>query len=199
MKYISQLDYPHVPYLTRTEIEDEAEREKGKHTTIKSSGCGLCSAIMVADRLLPNYKFELEDAIALAYEVKANRKKGTGYSRFAPAFAEKLGLRLETSHDLEDVRRCLRTGGAAVILVIGDRDGRVGLFTHVGHYMVIINEEPDGRFAILDPAYSKEKYEEEGRRGKIEVTNDVIVLSEAKYLEEEATPRSTPYYLFWRK
>lgn len=73
------------------------------------------------------------------------------------------------------------------------------MFAHVGHYMAVINEEPDGRFAILDPAYSKEKHEEEGRRGKIAVTNGVVTLSEAKYLEEESTPHSTPYYLFWRK
>lgn len=199
MKYISQLDYPDRIYVTRTEMDDEAEREKGKTTTVKSSGCGLCSAVMVADRLLPGCDFDLEDAIALTYEVKANPRKGTSYIRFAPAFAEKMGLRLETSHDFEDVRRCLRTGGAVVILVSGDRDGRVGLFTHVGHYMAIINEEPDGRFAILDPAYSKEKYEEEGRRGKIEVTNGVIILSEARYLEEEAKTTSAPYYLFWRK
>ena len=58
MKYVCQLEYPDLLYVTRTSLEGEA-REKGKTTTIRSSGCGLCSAVMVADRLLPNCQFSL--------------------------------------------------------------------------------------------------------------------------------------------
>ena len=69
MKYINQLAHPHMRYITRTDPE---YGDSGKTTTIKSSGCGLCSAIMVADRLLPSYDFDLCDAIELSYEMKAN-------------------------------------------------------------------------------------------------------------------------------
>ena len=131
--------------------------------------------------------------------MEANYRRGTNYARFAPAFAEKLDLKLESSRDIEDLRRCLRTGGAAVILVRGDRDGKVGLFTHGAHYMAVIGEEPDGRFAILDPALSDKKYKEEGRVGKVEITKHGIVLSEAEHLIEEAHVTSMPYYLFWRQ
>ena len=199
MKYINQLDYPHWLYVTRTEMEDEAEREKGKTTTVRSSACGLCSAVTVAHRLLPNCEFELTDALDLSYKVGANYRKGTSYARFAPAFAEKLGLKLEASRDIEALRRCVRTGGAAVILVRGDRDGQIGLFTHGAHYMSVINEEPDGRFAILDPSLSDKKYKEEGREGKVEVTKHGIVLATAEQLVAEAHDTSMPYYLFWRQ
>ena len=197
MKYINQLDYPHWLYITRTDMEGK-DKEWGKTSTVRSSGCGLCSAIMVADRLLPEYEFSLSDAISLSYEQKANHKRGTSYARFAPAFAEKLGLKLEATKDLDALRNCLRTGGAAVVLVDGDREGKVGLFTHGGHYMAIINEEPDGRFAILDPSLSPTKYEEEGRQGRVEIRNGVIVLADGKTLEEETASRATPFYLFWR-
>ena len=40
MKCINQLEYPDLLYITRTTPEGEA-REKGKTSTIKSSGCGL--------------------------------------------------------------------------------------------------------------------------------------------------------------
>ena len=113
--------------------------------------------------------------------------------------AEKLGFKLEMSRDIEALRHCLRTGGAAVILVRGDRDGQVGLFTHGAHYMAVINEEPDGRMAILDPSFKDTKYTEEGRVGKVEVTKHGIILVEAKHLVEEAHETSMPYYLFWRK
>ena len=105
MKYINQLNFPDIPYVTRTDLEG-AEREKGLNTTIRSSGCGLCAAIMVADRLLVDYTFDLTDAIELSYAVKANYKKGTCYKRFAPAFAEKMGLQWEATNDPEALRNC---------------------------------------------------------------------------------------------
>ena len=65
MKYINQRDYPDIPYITRANPEDP-RHERGKKTTIRSSGCGLCSALMVADRLLPQNEFSLEDVIPAA-------------------------------------------------------------------------------------------------------------------------------------
>ena len=199
MKYINQLDYPHWLYVTRTDMEEEAARERGRTTTVKASGCGMCSAVMVADQLLPNCDFELSDAITLSYEVKANHKRGTDYSRFAPAFAEKLGLRLETSFDVEDVSRCIHTGGAVVVLVGAHGEGQ-GLFTRGGHFMAIINQEADGRFVILDPSLSPTKYEEPDRKGRVEIKNGVLVLCDPQTLAHEAVINGkVPYYLFWRK
>lgn len=198
MKYINQLDHPHMLYVTRTDPE-HPEHEKGKSTTIATSGCGLCSAIMVADRLLPFYDFDLYDAIELSYATNANSNLGTNYSRFAPAFAEKLGLKLEFSRDVEDVSNCLRTGGVAVALVSGRSEGQ-GLFTRGGHYITVIGEEPDGRFAILDPYFKEGKFDEPDRKGKVEIKNDYIVLCDKPTLVNEETRNgSFPYYLFWRK
>lgn len=197
MKYINQLDYPDWLYVTRTSMEGEA-KEKGKTTTIKSSGCGLCSAIMVADRLLPNCEFGLKEALRLAYDTEANWKTGTSYARFAPAFAEKMGLKLEATKDPEKLRHCLRTGGAAVILIDGDYEGHIGIFTHIGHYITAINEEPDGRIALLDPSYKEGKFEEEGRQGKVEMKYGYVAVCEMQVLIDETARRETPFYLFWR-
>ncbi|MBQ4505214.1 MAG: hypothetical protein II983_06020, partial [Firmicutes bacterium] len=76
MKFVRQLDYPEWIYVTKTEMDEEA-RKHGETTTVASSACGLCAAVMVADRLLVNYEFELADAMELAYETKANHKVGT--------------------------------------------------------------------------------------------------------------------------
>ena len=198
MRYVNQLDHPHMLYVTRTELEGAA-RERGRTTKIAKSGCGLCSAIMVADRLLVNYKFDLDDAIQLSYDTKANHRVGTDYQRFAPAFAEKLGLRLEMTSDPEQLLRCLRTGGAAVAHV-AEREGYTAVFTHRGHYIAVIGEEPDGRLAILDPSYKEGKYEEEGRKGKVELKDGVIALCTPEVLHEDTKrERDVVYYLFWRK
>jgi hypothetical protein len=197
MKFVDQLDYPHIPYITRLDLDGE-DREKGKSTTIKSSGCGLCSAIMVLDRLVPNAEFSLEEAVELSYSVGANRRFGTSYKKFAPAFAEKFGLKYECTPDPERMLFCLRTGGVAVVNVAGDKDGRSGIFSHVGHYVTVIAEETDSRLAILDPAYQEGRYDTEERKGKVEVTHGVIALCSLETLVEDATTTFPAYHLFWR-
>lgn len=197
MKYVNQLEHPHMLYVTRTEPDCKGH-ERGKTTTIRSSGCGLCSAIMVADRLLPHYEFDLYDAIDLSYSVNANHRSGTDGKLFYPAFAEKLGLKLEFGHTTDDLIHCLETGGAAVAHVGGDRKDHIGLFTHGGHYVAVINREADGRLAILDPSYKEGKFEEPGREGKVEMRNGVVALCEPADLDIDAQVKDIPYYLFWR-
>lgn len=198
MRYINQKDYPDWLYVTRIEM-DEVQREKGKTTTVASSACGLCSAIMVADRLLVDSRFGLKEALALSYEVKANINVGTNYKRFAPAFAEKLGLEWVPTNDPEELRKCLRTGGAAVVHVGGDREGHVGVFSHGGHYVAAIAEERDGRIAILDPSYKIGKYEEPDRKGLVEMKDGVIALCDMQVLIDDSANRDPHFHLFWRK
>ena len=198
MKYVNQKDYPHWLYVTRTTLEG-AEYEKGRTTTMASSGCGLCAAVMAADCLLPNSTFSLEDALNLSYDTHANHKVGTDYEIFAPAFAEKVGLKLEMTDDAERVRYCLRTGGVVVVHSGGDKEGYIGVFTHGGHYVTAIAEEEDGRIAVLDPSYKVGKYEEEGRKGKVEMKYDFVALCDLQVLVEDAANRSPGFYLFWRK
>ena len=199
MKYINQLDYPHYTYRTNTEAEDPQKRESGKHSSVRSSGCGLCSAVMVADRLIPNTTFELKDALRISYDVNANHRPGTDYKRFAPEFAARLGLTYEFSSEIDRLVECLKTGGAAVINVGGDREDHIGVFSHVGHYVAAISMEPDGRVAVLDPSYKPGKFEEEGRKGLVEMKNEVIALCDPELLAVDAKERTPSFYLFWRK
>ena len=198
MKYINQLEYPHWLFITRTGHEGE-EFEKGKTTTVKNSGCGMCGAVMMAHQLIPNCDFELTDAINLCYAVKGNQKKGTDYSIYGPALAEKLNLKYETSKDIADVLRCLKTGGSVICIAGGDRDGREGVFTHGGHVMNVIAQEADGRLVILDPSLSPDKFDSEYRKDKVEVKYGYLVLCEKEILAEECAPKGTPYHLCWRQ
>ncbi len=199
MKFVNQKKYPYWLYNTRTGLSGE-EAEHGRTTTISSSGCGLCSAVMVASRLIPNCDFSLEDAVNLSYESRANGGRGTTYKNaFAPAFAEKCGLDLEMTNDPERLRYCLRTGGAAVLHVKGDRDGYVGVLSCGGHYVVAISEERDGRIAILDPSFREDKYEREGCQGKVEIQKGVIALCDMQVIIEDTAPADPSFYLFWRK
>lgn len=197
MRYVCQYDYRDIPYRTRTKLEG-AMYEYGLTSTVASSGCGLCSAVMVLDRLIPNSTFEPIDARDLSYAVEANYTKGTAYKVFAPAFAEKFNLKLEMTDDVSRLAYCLRTGGAAVAHISGNREGYTGVFSKGGHYVAVIGEEPDGRLAVLDPSYKEGKYEEDGRKGKVELKNGVIALCTKETLVEDTANRTPSFYLFWR-
>ena len=199
MKYVNQRDYPHWLYVTRTDMEGES-REKGRTTTIATSGCGLCSAVMVADRLLAESGFELEDAVQLSYDTRANFRAGTSSTRFFPAFAEKMGFYHEKTKDSAALLRCLRTGGAAIVLVSGNRERYQGVYSGIAqHYIVAVAEERDGRIVILDPADETGKFTLDHRKDKVEVISRGMSLCHMKTLEEESEPFEAPFELFWRK
>ena len=199
MRYENQRKHPHMLYVTRTSLE-EKEREYGRTTTMKSSGCGLCAGVMMVDRLLPFYEFSLEDAIQLSYDSDANRVVGTSYVRFGPALAEKFNLHYQMSDKLDDLLNCVRTGGCAVVLVGRGKydNGERGLFTKGGHYMTVISQEPDGRLAILDPAFEPTRYSDPKWEGLVEVKHDYVVLCDPQILHGETEGKTGPYYLFWR-
>ena len=210
MKYINQREYPDMKYITVTDKPGDAY---GTTTTVKSSACGLCSAIMVLDRLYPDreFSFTIEDAVQLSYECKANHGPGTDASIFMPVFAEKFNLNYESTNDIEKLKENLMYGGAAVALV-GSRadEGYTAVFTFIEHFICITSLLKDGRFAVLDPNLYDGKFEEADRAGKVQVAGN-IVLCPQKILEEdtlkivrrtEAEPEkyhSKAYHLFSRK
>lgn len=201
MKYINQWDYPHLQYITQLDNPDPKMRQIGLENTIAKSGCALCSSVMIADRLgVGDGHFEIEDARQLSYDCGANRWSGTRGVVYFPAFAEKFGLELVISTDIEDMRRCLRTGGAVAVLVSGDHDEYHGVFSdRYSHYIVAIAEERDGRICVLDPAYEEGGYEKGDRKGKVEVLSRGFGRTTLQVLKEETEAIERPFFLFWRK
>ena len=201
MKYVNQLEYPHFLYPTDTDKSDEERLERRKYATIKSSGCGICSAVMMADRLLIDPKFDLVEATQLSYECGGNHAPGTDYKRYAPALAERLNLKWEGTNDPERVRQCLRTGGAVVCNVGGDKkdgSGIIGIFSHGGHYILAIAEQEDGRIVVLDPSQKPGKFDEPGREGKVEEHGEFCLVS-MEDLVIDCSNRDPGFYCFWRK
>lgn len=195
MLYINQKDYPDIPYIT---FAKHPEIEKGKHTTVASSACGLCSCMMALDRLQTDYSFSLQDAIQLSYDVEANADEGTDLLIFAPAFADRFNLKYVQSDDIRDLEECLRTGGACVALVANRKD-YVSVFTKVDHYIAVISQDKDGVFTILDPAQYEGKYDEPGRTGRVKVDGHFIYVTPELLSKETETCINDRYALFWRK
>ena len=193
MKYIFQTEHPDIPYITRT---DTPEDGFGHRSTFATSGCGLASGIMVVDRLLVEQDFSLEDAVKLAVESGANHGPGTDMLIYSKALADKFGLKMVMSNDVNDAIECLRTGGC-VIANVRNTEQHKAIFTAGAHYIVLFAYDAEGRFAVLDPSGEKPgKFDEAIANHLVEKVGKIeYVKPEVLDLEAYDPHR---YYLFWR-
>lgn len=214
LRPVSRLDYASVPYPTTLE---RGERLQKPYPSVAVAGCGLCCICMTVEfmtgELLP-----IEKCVGLSIESGAN-VFGTDMERLGAAAAKAYGLRFETADRMDALRKCLGEGGCAVVNVGREN----GIFSDGGHFLFAAGMAGDGtapdedgtgpdeeeagcRAAagasewiwLLDPSFTKEKYERLDRRKKVKVREPYILASPAA-LEEEALERRPAYFLFYGK
>ena len=190
MLYINQLEHPEIPYVTDTDHPEN--REKFEHT-ISKAGCGICSMCMVVDQLTMD-KLSIKKCRDLSYKSGANRGLGTDMKILGPYVAERYGLKYRTTSSIEQAARCLKRGGRVIVNVGGDREGYEGIFTHVGHFMVLTAAH-DGMFTVLDPSFRPDKFGERAEQEGIR-TSGRFVLCPFGVMAREADNRRPAYYLF---
>lgn len=192
MLYLNQLDYRDVPYHHNVANGGVPEKRRW----ISTSGCGICSACMIVEHLTAR-TLSLEECIKLSERSGANREIGTRMRQLGPFIAELYDLDYSTTNDINVLLEHLRNGGEAAVNVGGDHDDHIGLFSHVGHYVVAVSYDGE-HVCILDPSYKVGKYEEEGRKGKV-LVNYPFAYCSAEDLDADVKNREVPYYLFKRK
>ena len=87
MVYLNQKGYPHIHYMHGTSTGGVPK----KYRNVGTSGCGLCSACMMVDRLTAK-KLPLEEAVRLSEENGCNTLPGTRMRYLGPILAEKYNL-----------------------------------------------------------------------------------------------------------
>ena len=192
MLYINQRRYPNIPYPTDMDTEGSPMQKK----SVKEAGCGLCSLCMVVDHLTTK-KLGLVECRDLAIALGANRKPGTDMKIIGPVVAERFGLSYAETSDIKKVNKTLHEGGEVIINAGGDHDGYSGIFTHGGHFMVIISEK-GGKYCVLDPSQHKAKFKQALLEKKLSI-DGYFIYTDAALLLKESENRSPAFYLFARK
>ena len=118
MKYFSQRRYSYIPYPQLMDFPDDPY---GKSATVRSGGCGLCSACMMVDQLTLQ-PFSVRECAQLSMDCGANHDDGTDMEIFGPVLAEKFNLEYYPTNDVALAAEELRNGGRVILLVGGDRD-----------------------------------------------------------------------------
>ena len=194
VKLINQNDYPETIYVTKTN-KPEPDRTTGLKTTIATSGCGICSGIMVGQFF--GFNMSMDEAIKLSYDYEANTSFGTKYIPYANGLCDKFDLTCSIGYDKQTLFDHLDNGGCAVCNVGGDHDEHIGVFSHVGHY-ILIYKHIDDEVYILDPGIEPNKYLEEGRKDKVRF-EDEFVISDIKYLLKDTENRDMPFFMFKKR
>ena len=192
MKYLNQLDYPTLPYPTDVSNPDS----KFVHLFIKEAGCGLCCLAMMVDQLT-NKSISLKRLISLSIKNKANLTPGTNLKIMGPVVAGLYDLEFQTTDSIKKAVKHLQNGGSVIANVGGDREGYTGVFSHGGHYILLLSASKD-TVCVLDPSLKDDKFDEPERQGKVRVDAPFAYCTPG-LLEIETGNRTPGFYLFSRK
>ena len=195
MRYINQFNYRHVPYPTRTKVENATEEQR--NTTVSQSGCGLCCVCMMVD-LLTDTTLEIEECVKISQDCIANHSVGTDMSILAPVIAEKYNLDYRNTDDMKEAIAHLQRGGQIVAHVGVPEGQEIGLFTKGGHYISLIGTDGES-FCILDPSYKPGKFDVPERAGKVNDAHAPFLYCNVKTLDAEGRIGQPTYHLFSRK
>ena len=190
MKYISQLDYEHIPYYNNLNVEPTV-------SNVKKTGCGLCCLAMMLEHITTDSS-SIEELVKLSEENDANRGRGTAMYILAPIIAERFGLNYSSTSDLDEVKAYLRAGGHVIAHVISKERGAVhGFFTKTGHFVSLISTDGDD-FCYFDPSYTTEKFSTPERIGKVDASRFPFLYCNAELLHGERERAKACYHLFSR-
>lgn len=192
MKYLNQLEYSHILYPTDVDTPDS----RFHSLSIKEAGCGLCSLAMMVDRLTTK-TISLKKLVSLSIKHKANLHPGTNMKVLGPVIAGLYDLDYSTTNSIKKAMQHLKSGGSVIANVGGDREGYTGVFSHGGHYILLISATKD-TICVLDPSLKEGKYDEPGREGKVRL-NTPFAYCSPELLEKETDNRNPGFYLFSRK
>lgn len=193
MKYLNQLEYRHIPYITHTKDDHIID----KVYNVARSGCGLCAVCMMVE-LLTDKTLPIEECVKLSEGCGANYGAGTDMTMLGPVVAEKYGLSYRESCELDEVIAHLQNGGQVVALVGIPEGQKIGLFTKGGHYISLI--ATDGKeFCILDPSYTPDKFDIPERAGKVNTSHAPFLYCNVHTVHAETKKDRIKYYLFSRK
>lgn len=154
--------------------------------TIKSSGCGVCSACIIVANLTENVVKPPEMA---DYSIKKGHRidgVGTSHSLFFD-IAEKYNLKCTQSYNIYDAVECVRKGG----MVVCSTNGGVNKLFSTGGHLFVMSDCIGNDCEFYDPDNYSGKYKTEYRKTRCYEINDKIYAN-----INEAKKHISVYYCF---
>lgn len=168
----AHLTYPAPGYLT---------------ATIKSGGCGVCSAVN-AVAALTGKNVPVRVMRDLAQNGGARVSGGTDMRRLVALVCAQYQLKCSQTSSIDELKNHLKKGGVAICNAAGR-----GMFSSGGHYIVALGFL-GGKICLADPGMYTGKYNTAKRRASVTVSGDLIFATPA-VLDADCVGRWPRYYL----
>lgn len=185
MFFYNQRNYENVDY----------SKPNGQKATVKSGGCGVCSALMALNNL---YGKEVMTVKQMADFSKANGGRnnyGTDLFALLNALCKKYDLTYKTTSLNKDLLAHLKAGGVAII----NQGESYNVFSTAGHFVLCLNIVEGETIRCLDPDLYSGKYQSYNRQQRIvkQTGNEVWVT--LKEIGKATIDRDPSYYLISKK
>ena len=194
MRHVNQRRYSYIPY---PQLMDEPDNPYGKKASVRGGGCGLCSACMVVDQLTTQ-TLSVRECTELSMTIGANHCDGTDMEMLAPAIAEKFNLDYSTSQDTGEAVKALHNGARVIALVTKKDQVSKGIFTHIGHFIVLISADEDDEICILDPHWTSQNFKKWEKAGLVRTEGTLLYVT-PEVLDAERKKEAVCYFIFRRK
>ncbi|MGN0521047.1 MAG: C39 family peptidase [Eubacterium sp.] len=182
MYYYNQNDYESVNYdrSGTTVIE-----------TVKSSGCGVCSACMVFNNLIGKELYTVKEMAAFSLKNGARDSSGTNMKTLLTALCKaNPTFSFTTTSDEDKLITHIKNGGMA----IANQGDAYNVFSTAGHFVVAYRMSGNN-IEILDPQMYSGKYDAYSRPERIvKKTENGCIVSKAE-INKATQDRSPAYFL----
>ena len=178
---VNQRNYGSVPYPAKGYAR----------ATVKSGGCGVCSAVMAVGALT-GQRIAVSDMVQRAIRWGARVPGGTDMEALTRNLCREHDLARGQTNSLAALLGHLEGGGVAICNAAGN-----GMFSDGGHFMTVFGEA-GGKLVIGDPNLYYGKFDRAGRREHVTVSGDLL-LCKPEVLDADCVGRWPKYWLLERK
>lgn len=183
MFYYNQNNYGNIDY----------SKPDGSYATVKSGGCGVCSALMVLNNLYGREIMTVAQMAKFSQNCGARIMDGTNMTTLMNALCDKYALKYKSTQYNNELLQCLKEGGMAVI----NQGDRYNVFSTAGHFVTGYKLANADTVIVLDPDLYAGKYEKPPRPDRIvkQVGNEIYVTINQIGLATQ--DRNPCYWLVW--
>lgn len=185
MFFYNQLDYDNVDY----------SKPNGQSATVKSSGCGVCSTLMVLNNLFGKELMTVKQMAKFSIDHGARNNYGTDVNALLKALSKKYNINYKPTYLNKELWDHLKKGGMAVV----NQDDTHDVFSDSGHFVVAYKAIGNDTVICLDPYWYEGKFNRNNRMShitKIVGKEIYLPLKEVGWCSKDRNPC---YYLVSKK
>ena len=179
--YYNQNDYEKVAY----------NKPNGEKATVKSGGCGVCSACMVFNTLAGKELYSVAQMAKFSISHKARTNNGTDENVLLKALCDaNKGFLFKVTSDVKELTKHLKSGGMAIC----NQGNAYNVFSTSGHYVVAYGLDV-GNIKVADPSNTANKYSKYDRPKRIVSKTAYGCIIKPAEMKKATADRDPSYYL----